>query len=245
MSYFSNLTVVGIATLVVLGICSIIVVAVVLERLYYFRNNVVNSHWLHACMANHLSGLINRKKGEKSGANPEAGLSLEERNELRIQAASAEVSRWGGLLPQVYECGLARFRLSQEAGEEAMSTAIADQRQKLETRMPIISTIAVIAPFIGLAGTVGGIIKTFADVAEKGQAGVAVVSAGVSEALVATAFGLVVAITSVVAYNYFKARVSSILADMYSAASRLSEMMELMRKDQEFPEDLVVFNIKK
>lgn len=220
MEMFNDITVVGLGTLIVLLLCSIIVISVVLERLHFFRNNVVNASWLHAYVAKSLV-------------------------EGDIKQAKELVSKIGGLLPRVYECGLSRFSLPQEAGEIAMSTAIADQRKKLEKFIPVISTIAVISPFIGLFGTVGGIIKTFADVAEKGQAGVAVVSAGVSEALVATAFGLFVAISAVIAFNYFKARINTIVSDMTNSASRLSEMMELVRQKQPFPEDLTTFTFKK
>ncbi len=220
MDILKDVTGVGLGTLIVLLICSIVVISIVLERLYFFRNNVVNASWLHAYVAKFLV-------------------------DGKVEEAKAFVAKIGGLLPRVYECGLSRFDLSQEAGEVAMSSAIADQRLKLEAHMPIISTIAVIAPFVGLFGTVVGIMKTFTDVASKGQAGVAVVSAGVAEALIATAFGLFVAITAVVAYNYFRARVGNIVAEMTGAASRLSEMMELVRNEETFPEDLTTFSIKK
>lgn len=220
MDMFKDITGVGLGTLVVLLVCSIVVISIVLERLYFLKNNVVNANWLHAYVAKYL-------------------------NEGKLEEAKAFVGKLGGLLPRVYECGLSRYHLDQESGEVAMSSAIAEQRLKMEKNMAVISTIAVIAPFIGLFGTVGGIIKTFADVAEKGQAGVAVVSAGVSEALVATAFGLFVAIAAVIAFNYFKARIGRTLSEMNNAASHLSEMMELMRRKEAFPEDLITFSIKK
>lgn len=220
MEMFDNITGVGLGTLIVLLICSVVVISIVLERLYFLKNNVVNANWLHAYVAKYLS-------------------------QGKLDEAKDFVGKLGGLLPRVYECGLSRYHLPQESGEVAMSSAIAEQRLKMEKNMAVISTIAVIAPFIGLFGTVGGIIKTFADVAEKGQAGVAVVSAGVSEALVATAFGLFVAISAVIAFNYFKARIGRTLAEMTNAASHLSEMMELMRHEEEFPEDLITFTVKK
>lgn len=214
MDFLGEVSTVGLGTLIVLLLCSIVVVAVVLERLWYYRRNVVNAEWLHAYVAKHL----------RSGS---------------VEDAHSFVSQIGGLLPRVYEVGLSRFQLPQEAGEVAMSSTIGDQKVLLEKNLPIISTIAVIAPFIGLFGTVVGIMHTFTAVASKGQAGVAVVAAGVAEALVATAAGLFVAITAVVFFNYFKARVSSILAQMVGAAARLSEMMELVRSEKEFPEDLI------
>lgn len=93
-----------------------------------------------------------------------------------------------------------------ERGDYLLSSLLDRERAGLEKGLSGLGTIAVIAPFVGLFGTVVGITKTFADVARLGKAGIEVVSAGVSEALVTTAVGLVVAIASVVLYNHYKAR---------------------------------------
>lgn len=93
-----------------------------------------------------------------------------------------------------------------ERGDYLLSSLLDRERRKLEAGLSSLGTVAVIAPFVGLFGTVVGITKTFADVAKQGKAGIEVVSAGVSEALVATAIGLLVAIVSVVMFNSFKAR---------------------------------------
>jgi biopolymer transport protein ExbB len=77
------------------------------------------------------------------------------------------------------------------------------ERQALDKRLIVLSTLGNNAPFMGLFGTVMGIIKAFNDLASSGQGGVAVVMAGISAALVATAFGILVAIPAVVANNYF------------------------------------------
>ena len=78
----------------------------------------------------------------------------------------------------------------------------------------ILGTIGAAAPFIGLLGTVLGIIKSFHSMATAGTGGFDVVAAGISEALVATAAGLVVAVVSVIAYNYFTVRVNRIAAQI-------------------------------
>ncbi len=77
----------------------------------------------------------------------------------------------------------------------------------LEKRLGILATFGNNAPFIGLLGTVLGIIKAFHDLGTAKEFGVKVVMAGISEALVATAMGLFVAIPSVIAYNYFVRRI--------------------------------------
>lgn len=93
-----------------------------------------------------------------------------------------------------------------ERGDYLLSSLLDREKGRLEAGLSSLGTVAVIAPFVGLFGTVVGITKTFADVAQLGKAGIEVVSAGVSEALVATGVGLVVAIVSVVMFNAYKAR---------------------------------------
>lgn len=100
-----------------------------------------------------------------------------------------------------------------ERGDYLLSTGLERERGRLERGLSGLGTVAVIAPFVGLFGTVAGITKTFADVAKLGKAGIEVVSAGVSEALVATGIGLIVAIVSVVLFNSFKARFDRAVAD--------------------------------
>lgn len=81
----------------------------------------------------------------------------------------------------------------------------------LEKRLGILATLGNNAPFIGLFGTVLGIIQAFHDLGRASEFGVRIVMEGISEALVATALGLFVAIPSVIAYNYFVRRVKKIL----------------------------------
>ena len=75
----------------------------------------------------------------------------------------------------------------------------------MENRVPLLATTASAAPFIGLFGTVWGIMNSFRSIGAKGAANLATVAPGIAEALVATAIGLVAAIPAVMAYNYFVA----------------------------------------
>ena len=88
--------------------------------------------------------------------------------------------------------------------------AMFEETQKLNKHLWILGTVASSAPFIGLLGTVVGIIKAFESMAVAGTGGFAVVAAGISEALVATALGLAVAIIAVIFYNYFQTRISTL-----------------------------------
>ena len=82
--------------------------------------------------------------------------------------------------------------------------AMFEETQKLRKHLWILGTVASSAPFIGLLGTVVGIIRSFESMAVAGTGGFAVVAAGISEALVATALGLGVAIIALIFYNYFQ-----------------------------------------
>jgi biopolymer transport protein ExbB len=88
--------------------------------------------------------------------------------------------------------------------------AMFEEAQRLKKNLWILGTVASSAPFIGLLGTVVGIIKSFESMAIAGTGGFAVVAAGISEALVATALGLGVAIIAVIFYNYFQTRIASL-----------------------------------
>jgi len=100
----------------------------------------------------------------------------------------------------------ARPELTNSVAVEAMF----EEAQRLKKNLWILGTVASSAPFIGLLGTVVGIIKSFESMAIAGTGGFAVVAAGISEALVATALGLGVAIIAVIFYNYFQTRIASI-----------------------------------
>jgi biopolymer transport protein ExbB len=97
-----------------------------------------------------------------------------------------------------------------EVASTAAAEAMFEETQKLRKHLWILGTVASSAPFIGLLGTVVGIIKSFESMAVAGTGGFAVVAAGISEALVATALGLGVAIIALIFYNYFQSRIATL-----------------------------------
>jgi biopolymer transport protein ExbB len=103
--------------------------------------------------------------------------------------------------------GLDELPRGSTAAVEAMASARSRERLSLEKHLGILGTLGNNAPFIGLFGTVLGIIKAFADLAKNQGGGAAVVMAGIAEALVATAVGLLVALPAVVAFNIFQGRI--------------------------------------
>jgi biopolymer transport protein ExbB len=108
---------------------------------------------------------------------------------------------------QVGAAGLEQFARGSEAIGEAMASAKSRLRLELEKNLGVLGTLGNNAPFIGLFGTVLGIIKAFADLSRNQGGGAGAVMSGISEALVATAVGLMVAIPAVVAFNFFQGKV--------------------------------------
>ncbi|MBA4388368.1 MAG: hypothetical protein C0404_10330 [Verrucomicrobia bacterium] len=118
----------------------------------------------------------------------------------------------------------------REALERAARHALQVQINHMETYVPILGTIASTAPFVGLFGTVLGIIRAFQDIATNLGGGPHVVAAGIAEALITTAVGLFVAIPATVAYNYFVRRMQrtsqEIDTAVYSVIDKLSTPSE-------------------
>ncbi len=100
-----------------------------------------------------------------------------------------------------------------------------EEMEQLKRPLWILGTVASSAPFIGLFGTVVGIIKAFHNMAALGSGGFAVVAGGISEALVATALGLGVAIIALIFYNYFQVRLDRIESALTIGTARLVEAL--------------------
>jgi len=98
--------------------------------------------------------------------------------------------------------------------ERSLRKTAIDQSNKLERALPFLATTGNTTPFIGLFGTVWGIMESFRGIGLKGAANLAVVAPGISEALIATAAGLAAAIPAVIAFNYFNNKVTVLRSEM-------------------------------
>jgi biopolymer transport protein ExbB len=126
-----------------------------------------------------------------------------------LEAVSRAAAETGGAAAAVLSAGLRRG--APESAEERMAAARLRAKLALERRLLILGSLGNNAPFIGLFGTVLGVIKAFHDLSMTASAGPEVVMQGLSEALIATAVGLLVAIPAVMAYNLFQKRAADIL----------------------------------
>ncbi len=103
----------------------------------------------------------------------------------------------------------------------ALRESISETLIQMKSGLGFLATIGSIAPFIGLFGTVVGIINAFRGIAATGSGGMAAVSGGIAEALVATALGIFVAIPAVVAFNHFTGKLENLHVEMNRASSQL------------------------
>jgi biopolymer transport protein TolQ len=109
--------------------------------------------------------------------------------------------------------------------QRAMRIAIAREQDELEKHLPFLASVASVSPYIGLFGTVWGIMNSFRGLAEVHQATLATVAPGISEALVATAMGLFAAIPAVLAFNRFSAKADSLNSTYNTFAEEFSSVL--------------------
>ena len=126
----------------------------------------------------------------------------------------ATVDGVGGVLAAVVAGAMADRLGGLENVERALKRAAAAEVTHLEARVPFLGTTASAAPFVGLFGTVWGIMRAFHDIYQMGNANLATVAKPISEALIATAVGLFAAIPAVVFYNLFVSRIRVLDSEM-------------------------------
>ena len=139
-------------------------------------------------------------------------------NRLKLLRESSPLGR-------VLAAGLVNRKHSREVIREAIQDSGRHLVPELERYLRTLGTIAAISPFLGLLGTVLGMIDMFAGIGSRGVGDPSIVANGIAQALVATASGIGVAIPSLMFYRYFRGRVSELLVDMEQEAIKLVEIM--------------------
>lgn len=112
-----------------------------------------------------------------------------------------------------------------EGAQRAMRVAMSREQEKLEANLPFLASVASVSPYIGLFGTVWGIMNSFRGLASEHQATLATVAPGISEALVATAMGLFAAIPAVLAYNRYATRSETIINNYQTFSDEFSAIL--------------------
>lgn len=142
-----------------------------------------------------------------------------------VGGAVATCERHKGPVAAIVKAGLLRFGRRHEEVERALQDASAHELAMLERGLPILATVAIIAPLLGFLGTVTGMINSFEALASVGLNNPAAVAQGISEALITTAAGLIIAIPVQMAYNYFVSNVNALVRNMESAANTVLEAL--------------------
>lgn len=181
-------------------ICSLIIWVVFFERLY-FLHQFKNQYDL---LVEKAQGLIKENK----------------MNEARGLCHNVHP-----LISAPYLVVFDASELSLDEWEARMGRRLKETQLGLKRYLWLLGTIGSSAPFIGLFGTVVGIIKSFESIASSGKAGFAVVADGLSEALIATAAGIIVAVIAVVFYNYFQTRLNGLNTEFKNKLEDLKELV--------------------
>lgn len=188
-------------------IFSMVTVSIILERLWSLRNLVSES----LALANKICPTL--EKGQFGEA---------------LQTTQGNIATPAG---RIFTDVLTRHSSdSLEYLSDLTEEKRFEELEALKGPLWVLGTVAASAPFIGLFGTVIGIVKAFHNMAVMGSGGFSVVAAGISEALVATALGLGVAIIAVIFYNYFQTRVERIEAALTIACNRVLDAIHLSRQ---------------
>ena len=193
-------------TMYVLIFCSVLSLAVIIERLlyYYRRSRVLRADLMAKIRGEYgRNQIYNAVDFCRNADTPYARVAL---------------------------AGLNLNGHDEQVISNAMEREITVETIKLERFTGIVATIGGTAVYIGLFGTVLGIMRAFGDISKAGSGGMDVVTIGISEALICTAAGLMVAIPAVVSYNYFMRKIDNFVVDMELTASELVDLMCVKRK---------------
>jgi biopolymer transport protein ExbB/biopolymer transport protein TolQ len=202
-----NVGVFGGAVMACLALLSIISVGVIVDKFRKFQ------------LASGQSQMFKKKFGEfLHGGDIQALMeaSHKHQNSHVAQVVSAAINEYDGVRQKGGDPVA-----SLELVTSALEDATAETLLRLKSGLGFLATIGSTAPFIGLFGTVVGIINAFRSIASAGAGGMAVVSGGMAEALVSTGLGIFVAIPAVVAYNHFTGNLENFRVEMNRASSQL------------------------
>jgi biopolymer transport protein ExbB/TolQ len=182
---------------------SLVSVAVMVERWLFFRRRRMNV----AAVFSELSQRLD------AGDLEQAARLLEGRDALPAKTVLA---------------GLVEYAKGPESVEDLMAGALGRERNRYERGLNFLATIASNAPYVGLFGTVLGIVRSFRDLSANMAEASGAVMAGIAEALIATAIGLLVAIPALVAFNVFKQKVRHTVTDCQLLARLLLSHLKAM-----------------
>lgn len=203
---FWQLFKVGGFTIYILLACSVLSLAIIIERCVYFNR---------------------RSKVKRQQFMKNITKELEKSNLKRALEICSETNT---PFASVVAAGLNLHGHNEVVISNTMEREVVVETTKLEKFTSIVGTIGSTAVYIGLFGTVLGIIRAFRDISVSGSGGVSVVINGISEALFCTAVGLCVAVPAVIAYNYFIKKIDNFITDMELCVSETMDYIKIKQK---------------
>lgn len=153
-----------------------------------------------------------------------------------IRDAVKICEQYQGPVPSIMKAGLLKYGQPKEDIENTIEIAVMYELARLERGLPVIATTANIEPLLGFLGTVTGMINSFDALAKQGLSNPAAVAAGISQALITTAAGLIIAIPMQLAYNWFSTRINKFVRDIETSANMLLETYGEMERGGITPE---------
>jgi biopolymer transport protein ExbB len=195
-------------------LCSIVALAIIIERAY----NLTTAKVHPPDFVIKIKGLLNSGK---------------------IKEAIAICSGATSPVATIFEAGVLKRKKDREQIKEAIEHAGRQETHQLNKYLSVLATIASIAPLLGLLGTVTGMVKAFGVIAVQGVGDPNALAGGISEALITTVAGLVVAIPTLVAHNYFSKRITRFVMEMENTSLELLDILvENIRDLRPFEEGL-------
>lgn len=210
-----NVGLFGLAVMVCLAVLSIFSVGLIVDKHRRFRAALRQSQMFKPVFGKSL------RAGELQGVIDAA---REHHRSYMAQVVSAGIREYNGGL-QTGSDPADSLELVTCALENSKEEAMIDMKRGLG----FLATIGSTAPFIGLFGTVVGIINAFQGIAATGSGGMSAVSGGIAEALIATALGIFVAIPAVVAFNHFTGKLDQFQVEMNKASSELVNFFKVLK----------------
>jgi biopolymer transport protein ExbB/TolQ len=198
----------------VLTIMSIYSIGVMIERWYTYRQAIAQSK-------NYASEVLRFLKAGKikEAVDASRGPNVKHSHLAKVFVAGLQEWQYQQELGETDRDKEAALDAAKRAIQRATAVNLADLKRGLSG----LATIGSTAPFVGLFGTTFGIINAFGQMGQTGSGGIATVSAGISEALITTAYGLFVAVPAVWAYNYLGGKVEGFNIEMDNSSSELLE----------------------
>jgi biopolymer transport protein ExbB/TolQ len=216
---FKNLTLEGIITFSILGLLSLLAWTVIVGKIFALRKQQKKADLFYDRFAETTDPLeLVGKDDEYEGAPPYSVYDYGVRELQRLREKFGTAGATNGSGPKLPSKVLARLRASIERG-------MGEESARLSSGMVILALCVSGGPFLGLMGTVVGVMETFAAVGQAGEANFAAIAPGVAGALLNTVLGLFVAIPALFAFNLLQRKIGALETDMATFASELEGLL--------------------